>query len=204
MSSHHRNERPQGKKRFPPPGRSTLLSAGLVLLLVLLPFPRNDAAAGEHRARTFDVAVGAGANVINDLSTRQLLIVPAVTWPVPGISPLWFRLEGHLEAIYYEGTTTFVAGAAPLLRLFPFSGEGRHDLFLEGGAGINIISRSRVADRDLGNSLLFSPMGGLGYVIPAAGHSLSVSLRYRHMSNAGLRPENDGIDSLYLLVALSF
>ena len=90
MSVQSRNKRNRIVKRFPFPGKGNPSLIGLILLLVLCFSSGHEAMGGDQRTRGFDVALGAGTNVLNGLSTRQLLIVPALTWPVKGIEPLWF------------------------------------------------------------------------------------------------------------------
>lgn len=100
--------------------------------------------------------------------------------------------------------TTILVGAAPMLRLFLSDDQNKTGTFIEGGAGVNLISRNKIGDRELGCAFIFSVMDAAGYKFLAGETPIFLSLRYRHVSNAGLYSANDGLDSGYLMVSLGF
>lgn len=63
--------------------------------------------------------IGAGSDLLHGLPTRQVLITPAVNWQIGNLKSVWIRFEGDVEAIHHQDKMTFLAGASPLLRLFP-------------------------------------------------------------------------------------
>jgi len=173
-------------------------------ILLLLLFPPAQTAMANDRPYFFDIGVGAGSDLLHGLGTKQVLIAPALNWQVRNLDSLWIRFEGDVEAIHHHGKMTFVFGAAPLLRWFPCPGQTRYGPFAEGGVGVNLISRCKMEERDLGGGFIFSPMASVGYAFPLWEKPATFSLRYRHVSNAGLYSENAGLDSLYLLMSFAF
>jgi hypothetical protein len=153
---------------------------------------------------SFEIAVGAGSSLNNNIDSWQVLISPSVNRQIGNIRSLWFRIEGDVEVIHCEGKETVVAGIAPMLRLFPYPGQDSHGPFIEAGFGANIISRHAVAYRELGGTFIISTMAGVGYGFQFEGKAVSLSLRYRHISNGHLYPQNYGFDSCYLMVSVGF
>lgn len=86
-------------------------------------------------------------------------------------------------------------------------GDWRVQPYLEGGVGGLYTSlRSDVrGTTDLGQSFQFSSMGGGGlrYRLDPS-RSLTLSVRFRHISNAGMDHSNPGLDTVYGLVGLVF
>lgn len=130
----------------------------LFFMAMALCFSRE--AIAEDKDRYFEIGIGAGTDMLHGLGTEQALIAPAVNWKIKDTKSLWFRLEGDLELINYDSSLTFVVGAAPMLRLLYFDNQNKPGPFVEGGAGVNFISRHGIGDRQLGGSFVFSIMGG--------------------------------------------
>lgn len=181
------------------------LSRSVIIALLLVPVlcfwvPGIVHAGGPE---SYDFTIGVGRNLNSGCSTEQVLLIPAAQWSIDRIPSLKLRLEGPLEIINHDGTLTVVVGVAPMVRLFLAPGS-ESGFFIEGGAGANYISRQSIGSRDLGGSFIFSPSGGAGYVFSRKGRDCALSLRYRHISNAGIYSENAGMDSLYLMGTISF
>ena len=150
-----------------------------------------------------EIAVGCGSSINPSPSTRQVLIIPALCVVPSAAKNLQLRLEGDVEVIHHDSKETVVAGIGAMARLFAVAG-GQLGPYIEGGVGANYISRQAIDHRDLGGSFIFSPMAGAGYGFSLGGRNCSLGVRYRHISNAGMYEENDGMDSLYLLGSIAF
>ena len=159
-------------------------------------------AFAEDKERYFEIGIGGGTNLLQSLDTKQVIITPAMNWEIKGAKSLWFRLEGDIELIDDDRRLTFVVGAAPMVRLFLSEDGNRPKPYIEAGAGANLISRNSIKDREFGGSFIFSVMGGAGIEFKAGNRPITVSYRYRHLSNAGLYSPNEGIDSHYLIVSI--
>ncbi|OPL13928.1 MAG: hypothetical protein AVO39_02720 [delta proteobacterium MLS_D] len=150
-----------------------------------------------------EMAVGCGSSINPSPATKQVLVIPALCMLPAAAKNLQLRLEGDLEVIHHDGKETVVAGIGAMARLFVFAG-GRLGPYIEGGVGANYVSRQAIDHRDLGGSFIFSPMAGAGYGFSLGGRNCSLGVRCRHISNAGIYKENDGMDSLYLLGSIAF
>ncbi|MDD5474884.1 MAG: acyloxyacyl hydrolase [Syntrophales bacterium] len=177
-------------------------SRSMYVVMFLLAFIASLSSTAFGADAAYEITVGAGSSLNEGINSRQVLITPALKWTTNNEPSIQFRLEGNFEAIYYNGKMTVLAGIAPMIRLFLFPYE--KGPFIEGGAGLNYISRLSIGHRDLGGSMIFSPMAGAGYGFSWNGKPLILSLRYRHISNAGLYSKNDGFDSLYLMTSIPF
>lgn len=176
---------------------------GIFLFLVMVLYPLKEA-SGEDKARYFEIGIGAGTDMMHGLGTEQAIIAPAINLKIKDVKSLWFRLEGDLELINDDRRVTFVAGATPMLRLYFFADQNKPGFFIEGGVGINLISRNTIGDRELGGVFIFSDMAGVGYKFIAGKTPLFLTYRYRHLSNLGLYSHNNGIDSHYLMLSIGF
>lgn len=167
-------------------------------LLTILCFTLSSMAYGGEKDTSWDLAVGPGLN-IDGINTKQLLIAPALSMKVPNHELLRYRFEGDLELIDSNGAITAVIGVAPFLRFLMSQKESRP--FLEAGAGVNLISRNHTAQKDSGGIFQFTLMGGAGYEFSSSGKPISISCRFRHISNSHIYEENQSINTLYLLVS---
>ncbi len=167
-------------------------------LLIFLCLILSGRAYGGEKDMSWDLAVGPGLN-LDGMSTKQLLIAPALSMKVPKHELLRCRFEGDLELIDSNGAITAVIGVAPFLRFLMSQKESRP--FLEAGAGVNLISRDHTDRKDSGGIFQFTLMGGAGYEFSSSGKPISISCRFRHMSNSHIYHNNEGINSLYLILA---
>ncbi len=145
------------------------------------------------------------ANRIDDVDdVRFLYLGPrwgiGLTDPVGG--NVWYR--GNFELVI-EGTFLYAfepkhgvaGGVTPLVR-FNFLAGDRLIPFVQAGAGILALDFDVKGQADGFN---FTPQGGLGFHYFVSEHAaLTAEWRYHHISNAGIRRPNLGLDtSLFLL-----
>lgn len=174
----------------------------LFLLLVITVFTFLSSSAivlAEDEPQSFEIGIGAGAGVLHGLNTEHAIIAPAMNRRIRSMESLWFHLEEDLEIINDYRRTTFVVGGAPMLRLF-LKEMGGNIPFVEVGGGVNLISRSRIDNKEIGGSFIFSLMGGVGYEYKTEERPIGISCRFRHLSNGGLYMRNLGINSLYIIL----
>lgn len=150
----------------------------------------------------FEVGLGGGTSLAN-FNTKQILIAPSISWKVKDMELLRFRFEGDLELIEHDELGTIIGGVAQFLRIL-FSPEDNVAPFFEVGAGLNLSNHNVIAHRKLGGGFLFSLMGGAGVEFKTKGKLLSLSTRFRHLSNGNLFPGNQSINSQYLIFSMGF
>lgn len=107
------------------------------------------------------------------------------------VHPLWVYDESSAD------TTVYGAAAGVHFRTY-FKKNVLRGAYLEGGASILLQS-----DKFSGNSTQWNFMteAGLGYQFKKG---VSISAKYRHISNAGLGDENRGVDTLGIAVGYAF
>lgn len=162
--------------------------------------PARPAHAGGDDGVRFELVLGGGIN-LNGAASSQTLIGPALSVPFRGRRDIRLRVEGTLEFLHGDGESAYVAGAGPFVRFYRPSGA-RWRPFVELGAGANYISVTRFGHRRLGGHFTFSVMAGAGAKGVFAGSPVSLSLRYRHLSNAYIYDNNMGLDALYLIFTI--
>ncbi len=117
-------------------------------------------------------------------------------WPHRAPDQLRFKLEGSLGGTICSGPDFFAS--AGFLALYYFDGLSTSLLqpYIEGGVGL-IFTEHKVKGQ--GSRINFNPQAGLGMDIsPETGPDFWVSLRLHHLSNAGLKKDNRGVNSLVL------
>ena len=179
----------------------TLVIIVIMVTVFCIAFPPRGADARE--SFEYEITAGAGSSLNGGLATRQVLIAPSLSRHLPRWPSLRLSLEGNLELIHYDGKLTALAGAAPMIRVYPVPGRDR-GFFIEGGVGVHVKSRNTLGGRDLGGPLIFSPSIGAGYAVPRGRNPASFSIRYRHLSNGGIYSENRGLDSWYGMISIGF
>jgi hypothetical protein len=155
----------------------------------------------------FGVGLG-GSNNGNLKQIRFAAVVPR--WGIGLTDPLaegaWYR--GNLDLLV-EGAALFeyhpehgFAGGATLMLRYNFLQSERVVPFIEAGAGLVGTDFDLRGQSDGFN---FSLQGGLGFhafLMPRL--ALTAEARLHHISNAGLRVPNDGINDCLFLVGASF
>ncbi|MDH5535742.1 MAG: acyloxyacyl hydrolase [Betaproteobacteria bacterium] len=81
-------------------------------------------------------------------------------------------------------------GLTPVLRFQQTSGRG---LYVEGGFGVHLLSRSHIGDLRLGTLVQFGSSIEVGFRFGDKGQ-YDLSVCYQHLSNADIKQPNDGID----------
>ena len=171
------------------------------LLFFFMIFCHCNEGFAEDKDRYVGFGIGGGIN-LESINTRQILLAPDISWNIKDQKLLRFRLEGALEFIDDDGRVAVIGGVAPFVRFLLSEKNVRP--FFEVGAGVNLTSRDEVKGRQLGGTFLFSLMGGAGFEILMNKSLISISYRFRHLSNGGLYSHNHGLNSQYLIISVGF
>ncbi len=101
----------------------------------------------------------------------------------------------------FHPSEAFLVGLNPGLRYYLPCKIGRLRPFIEGGAGAMITD---IGSPNLGSKFQFNEQIGLGYEWDFTQHSsIKISYRFLHISNAGLRNPNRGVNAHLLVLAWS-
>ena len=125
------------------------------------------------------------------------------------------RFKGFMADLVMEGyfldSTSKGASQMPPNRTLAFGGLAmarykwpvKNDVrgYLEIGWGLQYTPETSV---DLDSNINSTPVLGFGASIQRSGHEFLVGLRYLHISNAGIRGNNQGQNGLNLLFGMSF
>ncbi|MDO5623251.1 MAG: acyloxyacyl hydrolase [Pseudomonadota bacterium] len=122
-------------------------------------------------------------------------------------APLWqgqawrlvLRHELHLAGWRVPQAHNLVeVGYSPVLRLERPVGGGPHWLYAEASIGVRLLSRTRLSpSHSMGTAYHFADMLGVGMRWGQGGRS-SLGVRYQHLSNAGIKKPNPGINFVLL------
>jgi hypothetical protein len=77
-----------------------------------------------------------------------------------------------------------------------------HGVFLEGGFGLHHMSAKQFSNKNIGGHRQASSNLAIGWYVPNT--SLEISIRIRHLSNAGTRQDNSGVNQGVLRIAMRF
>lgn len=77
--------------------------------------------------------------------------------------------------------------------VFRFQQNDRRGAYVEAGIGAHFLSRTAIGDKRFSASFQFGNHVGVGYRFGARG-AYDVSYRFQHLSNAGLKHPNNGIN----------
>ncbi len=94
-----------------------------------------------------------------------------------------------------------VYAAAPYLRWY-FMNNAIATPFLQGSVGLAVMSNSYFGDQNLGSTLLFQDMGGIGLAYGAS-KNLTTTLQILHYSNASISSHNSGM-TIPILLTLGY
>jgi opacity protein-like surface antigen len=99
-------------------------------------------------------------------------------------------------------TTSFEIGVSPLFARLTFFKDALFRPYVEAGLGILYTD---LRGQDLGTRVQFSSQGGAGleYML-RPDLSLTLSGRFRHISNAGMGSSNPGFNTLYGMLGVTF
>lgn len=117
--------------------------------------------------------------------------------------PLWqgrrwqLGLRHELELSFWhprDASNIVEFGYSPFLRLERPTVDQSGLFFVEASIGLRLLSHTRVsADRDLSSSFQFSDVLGLGWQWGPQGRS-TLGARFQHISDAGIKKPNPGIN----------
>ncbi|HUI26126.1 MAG TPA: acyloxyacyl hydrolase [Candidatus Kryptonia bacterium] len=138
-------------------------------------------------------------------------LLPRASWFLPQIvdEPLAryncqaeFIVEGIASYITSNRTETMEAGVNPIVFSFRYDRGQALVPFLEGGEGVLYTA---LQGEHLGGSFQFSSQagGGLHWFLSRTA-ALTASYRIRHISNAGIRKENSGLNTDFFTVGFTF
>ncbi|MER3524867.1 MAG: hypothetical protein C4326_12660 [Ignavibacteria bacterium] len=77
-------------------------------------------------------------------------------------------------------------------------------LSVEIGVGVNVLTSREIGQRHLGSNVLFSPTVSIGVEIPWTNGVVGIFYMFRHLSNASMFEDNDGINYQYIVYSVSF
>lgn len=111
-------------------------------------------------------------------------------------------LRAELCAGYqYHPEPAYIVGLAPMLR-YNFWTRSAFMPFIELGVGVNATD---IGEPDLSTVFEFSPQGGVGLKYFASKRlAITAEFRFLHLSNAGLRQPNEGVNTGLVLVGLNW
>jgi lipid A 3-O-deacylase len=110
-------------------------------------------------------------------------------WHVGGF---WDLTLGHWtrDALPSQHSSITEIGLTPTLRLQQNSGKG---LYAEGGVGFHLLSHASLGATQFSTSFQFGSHLGAGYRFGVK-EAFDLGLRYQHLSNAGIKHPNEGIN----------
>lgn len=100
------------------------------------------------------------------------------------------------------GKLNAVLGISPMIQLELAHGTPR--IYVEAGIGANITTLRKMDGRQLGSNFLFSPTMSAGIEIPWMDGLFGIFYMFRHLSNAGMFEDNDGVNFQYIVFSMRF
>ncbi len=170
-------------------------------MLFLLTFGTPAHVLAQDVMRDFDIRLGKGTTMTEPAHRSIFLSRPG---------HVFFHSRENV-VVYLEESVSFsegsrgwdgIVGVSPMARIL-FSNDAPR-LLLEAGVGVNLISTREINKRQLGSNVLFSPTVSAGVEVPWAGGFLGVFYMFRHLSNASMFEDNDGINFQYVVFSLRF
>jgi lipid A 3-O-deacylase len=111
-------------------------------------------------------------------------------WHVGGYWDLSLGYWEHGRALPGQNDSIVDIGLTPVFRLQQNDLRG---VYAEAAIGFHLLSRTSLGSRRFGSKFQFGDHLGLGYRFGAKGQ-YDLSYRYQHLSNAGIKKPNDGIN----------
>lgn len=162
---------------------------------------------GLARADTFGVQIGGGIGQHGvDKVDLGLVWDPGINWWE--IGGWHFSLVGEAHVAYWharEGTSrndVYEFGVQPMVRFI--KSEGAIRPFIEAGAGVRGLSHAVINDGyTLSTAFQFTEIVGVGAQF-GAHQQYQAGLRFQHVSNAGIKDPNPGINFSQLYLQYNF
>lgn len=179
---------------------SRVMTAGMAAASLL-------ALPGLARADTFGVQIGGGVgrHGVHEVDLG-LVWDPGINWWE--IGGWHFSLVGEAHVGYWhtsEGTSrndVFAFGVQPMVRFIKSEGAVRP--FIEAGAGVRGLSHAVINDGyTLSTAFQFTEIVGVGAQFGAR-QQYQAGLRFQHVSNAGIKEPNPGINFSQLYLQYNF
>ena len=159
----------------------------------------SEQALAQFGNNLFDVRVGRGTTISANGSTSLYLSMPIRALSKEGRSSLFFIDKS--VALSQEGNKLdFIVGVIPMIEFELASSVPR--LTVEAGIGLNYSSTKEMGGRKLGSNFLFSPTASAGIELPWMDGMLGIFYMFRHLSNAGIYEDNDGINFQYIVFSV--
>lgn len=132
-------------------------------------------------------------------STEVVRIHAKSNWDKKWFTGGAWHLAGYWEASLggwqgggEGGKDIWDIGITPVFRIQPNGGQS--GLYLEGAVGAHLLSATRINNqRHFGSSLNFGDHVGFGVTFGGKGE-YDLGYRFQHLSNAGIKKPNDGIE----------
>jgi lipid A 3-O-deacylase len=179
------------------------VSPGLRIALTALAFSVSAAAHADR----FGVQVGGGLGD-HDIKKADLALVwdPNLTWWDTGS---WhFALVGEAHVSYWhtgsgnQHRNIGEFGVTPIVRFIKNDGAIRP--FVEAGVGIRLLSHTRISDGfTVSTAFQFADMVGVGAQFGER-QQYQAGFRFQHVSNAGIKEPNPGINFTQLYLQYNF
>lgn len=168
-------------------------------LLIMVLFAILPVSGFADEKNYLDIGAGAGTD-LQGQGTSQFLLAPAYNLPIQAHESLRLRIEADMQFIEDRSKTIFVGGIAPFIRILPFSWNVKP--FIELGAGANLSTNREFGNQNVDGPFLFSLMSGVGVETIINKTPVSLSYRFRHLSNAGIYKYNGGFNCQYIMFSI--
>lgn len=169
-----------------------------LLLFLTLPLDRMVAQTEDHK---IDIRVGRGTTMTSPVLTSVYLSLPEHLLTDEHTFPAVY-LDKSVVLSEEKRRLDFIVGVAPMIQF-----EFTHDvprITFEAGVGVNVVSSRHMGGRQLGSNFLFSPTLSAGVEVPWMNGHLGIFYMFRHLSNASMFEDNDGINFQYIVFTVSF
>ncbi|MDL1891744.1 acyloxyacyl hydrolase [Sphingobacteriales bacterium CHB3] len=183
------------------PSRIRHHSVIIFLLSFLLFSPDDKSAKAQFSADKIEVRVGKGWSITTPGLRSVYLSVPSRRLDEIS-SSVNLYLNQSVTLIEQHRHVEYIVGAAPMV-LFELGIDFPRVSF-EAGVGANYISIREIDGRRLGSNFLFSPTFSAGIEVPWLSNVIGVHYSFRHLSNAGLFEDNDGVNFQYIIFSMTF
>ncbi len=167
---------------------STILRATMVGLLISLGLVEPVAAIDR-------IAVEAG---IDGYGHQMKLARGALWWSVPQLSPTFssLRIVTNAELLagyWWNSEDIFDTGLTPIFRIRPAGDKAMLTPYVEGGVGFHYLSGIKAAGRNISTNFQFGDHLAAGFLLGPGGR-LDIAYKFQHLSNAGIRRPNAGVN----------
>jgi lipid A 3-O-deacylase len=116
--------------------------------------------------------------------------IRAGNWHLGGYLELALGYWRDNKAIGNEHDELYDLGFTPVMRFQP---DGLKGPYIEAGLGVHLLSHASIGPRRLATTFQFGNHAAIGYRFGATG-AYDISYRFQHLSNAGIKRPNPGIN----------